>query len=61
MAKTFHIAANAIEASYEAETADGAILSYVRDAGYRSVEEAADVCNQTVEEFLADVIVTEVK
>ncbi len=61
MTKTFNITANTIEGSYEAETADAAILSYVRDAGYRSIEDAAGACNQTAEAFLVDIIVTEVK
>lgn len=59
MTKTFTITVNAIEASYEAETAEAAIAAYIRDAGYGSVEEAADVCGQSVEDFLADTHVVE--
>lgn len=59
MSKTFRISVNATEATFEADTADDAILAYVHEAGYRSIEDAADVCGQSVEEFLSDITVTE--
>lgn len=59
MTKTYTITANAIEASYEAENSDAAILAYVIDAGYASIEEAAEVCGKSVEDFLADIHVVE--
>ena len=56
---TFTITANAIETSVEADDADGAVLAYVRDAGYASVEEAAEVCGQSVDAFLSGITVSE--
>ena len=41
--------------SYEGATRDEAILAYVRDAGYASVEDAAEALGQTREAFLADI------
>ncbi|WP_179505643.1 MULTISPECIES: hypothetical protein [unclassified Sphingomonas] len=60
MTKTFTITAGTIEVSYDAVDEASAINAYVQDAGYASVQAAADACNQTVENFLADITVTEV-
>ncbi len=59
--KTFAITANAIEAEYEAADADAAILAYVNDAGYATVEDAAEACDQSADDFLADIHVIEVR
>lgn len=53
----YRISAGAIEMVVEADTAEEAVLVYVQDAGYASVEDAAEACSQTVERFLADVTV----
>lgn len=55
--KTFTIHANAITTTVEADNTDAAIIAYVNDAGYSSVEAAADACNQSVDDFLADITV----
>ena len=60
MTKTFKIEAGVMELTFEAETAEAAVLAYVQETGYRDVEHAADALNQSVEEFLSDVTVTEV-
>lgn len=60
MTKLFNITANGAEmGQYEGETADGAVLAYVNDAGYETVQQAADACGQTVDQFLADIEVSE--
>ena len=41
--------------TYEGATRDEAILAYVRDAGYASVEDAAEALSMTREAFLADI------
>ena len=61
MTKTFKIEVGAIEAIYEGETEDAAILAYVHDAGYETVAKAAEVCGQTEDQFLADITISEVK
>ena len=55
---TYTITANAITSTYNAATEAAAIQAYVKDAGYQSVEAAADACNQTIDQFLADMTVT---
>jgi hypothetical protein len=45
--------------TYEGATRDEAILAYVRDAGYASVEDAAETLGQTAEAFLAALVVDE--
>lgn len=57
MAK-FTITANAIKANYEGDTSEEALMGYINDAGYGSVEEAAKVCGQTAEQFLSEITVT---
>jgi hypothetical protein len=42
---------------YKGASRDEAVLAYVRDAGYETVEEAAEVLGQTVAEFLSDIAV----
>jgi len=59
MTKTFKIEAWNSISNYKADTPEAAILAYVTDAGYSSIDDAADVCGQSVEEFLADITVTE--
>ena len=46
-------------ATYEAETPEDAILAYVHEAGFASVDEAADGLGMAVEDFLASVTATE--
>lgn len=59
---TYQITANGIEmGTYDAVSADAAILAYVNDAGYTTVADAAEVCGQSVDEFLADITATETK
>ena len=41
--------------SYEGATRDEAILAYVRDAGYASVEDAAESLSMTPAAFLAGI------
>lgn len=55
---TFALAANTIVTTVEAIDEDAAILAYVRDAGYATVADAAEVCGQTEDEFLADIHVS---
>lgn len=58
----FQISAGAMEpTTYEAGTEDAAIVLYVQDAGYVDVAAAADACNQTVEQFLADLRIKTLK
>lgn len=57
----YQITANAITGTYEAASEQEAIKAYLADAGYDTVEIAAEVCGQTVEEFLDDISVTELK
>ena len=61
MTKTFEITAGAIQSIYEAETAEAAILAYVNDSGYATVEDAAKALNQSADEFLADITAIEIK
>lgn len=59
--KTFAIAANGTPfGEWTAETADAAILAYVQDAGFKTVEDAAATLDQSVEKFLGDIDVEEV-
>ena len=54
----YQIAANGTDmGDYEANSENDAILKYVNDAGYSTIEEAAEACGQTVEEFLADIAI----
>ncbi len=53
----FTIQANAITTSVEAESTSGAILAYVRQAGYDAVSDAAAVCGQSEDAFVADIVV----
>ncbi|MDD5062961.1 MAG: hypothetical protein PHN44_11850 [Candidatus Marinimicrobia bacterium] len=58
--RTFKIIANDVEmGAYQANSSMEAVAAYVQDAGYKSIEDAADVCKQTVEEFLGDLTVSE--
>lgn len=60
MTKLFTITVDGTEmGQYEASSADEAILAYVNDAGYDTVDQAAEVCGQDAEEFLADIQVSE--
>lgn len=45
--------------TYDAATAEDAILAYVAEAGYATVDEAAGAAGMTVEDFLASVTATE--
>ena len=54
----YNISANGFfMGSYEADTEDEAILAYVRDAGYESIEQAAAVCGKSPEEFRAEITI----
>lgn len=54
------IVANGTEMGiYQAENFIKAIAAYVSDAGYESIEDAADACGQTVDEFVSDLQVSE--
>ncbi len=55
----FSIRANAISYDVDAPTRSDAIDAYVRDAGYGSVAEAAEVCGETTARFLDDIVVRE--
>lgn len=55
----YTVAANSLVNEVEAPNPEAAILAHVRDAGYSSVKEAAEVCGQTEDEFLADITVLE--
>ncbi len=58
---TFEITANGMQPSrYEATDEEAAILLYVQDAGYSTIEQAAEVCGQTVEAFIGDISVTKI-
>lgn len=53
---TYTISANGMEmGNYQGETAEAAIQAYIADAGYKSAEQAAQACGQSVEAFLADI------
>jgi hypothetical protein len=53
---SYTITANGTEmGSYEGATREDAVLAYVRDAGYASVEDAAEALSMTPEAFLADI------
>jgi hypothetical protein len=55
---TYTITANnVVMGTYRGATASSAVLAYVRDAGYASVEDAAETLGQTVAEFLSDITV----
>lgn len=55
MTKSFAIAANGTQmGTYEAETAEAAILAYVRDAGYRDIAAMAEVLGESEEDLIAD-------
>ena len=61
MTKTFQIYANATDmGQYEAVDAKAAILDLTKDAGYDSIEEAAEVLSKTAEEYVAEFEVVEV-
>lgn len=52
----YTISANGMSmGTYSGQTADEAILAYVRAAGYASVEAAAEALGQTVQTFLGDI------
>lgn len=51
----FVISAGAIVSEYVAETEQDAVASFVADAGYSSIEDAADACGKTPEEFLGNI------
>lgn len=54
---TFQITANGTTmGDYVGATEDEAIAAYVRDAGYASIDDAADACGQSVEAFRADIV-----
>jgi anti-sigma regulatory factor (Ser/Thr protein kinase) len=55
--KAFTIHANAITTTVEAANEEAAILAYVRDAGYASIEDAAEVLGHTADEFRDSIIV----
>ncbi|QCL83359.1 hypothetical protein CFBP5875_01455 [Agrobacterium pusense] len=51
--KTWNISANGIPfGAYRGETEADAALAYVKDAGYASIEEAAEVVEKTFAEFM---------
>jgi hypothetical protein len=61
MSKQFKITANGTEMGiYEGGDANTAILAYVKDAGYETVKEAAEVCGQTEDAFCGDIICEEI-
>ena len=45
---------------FEGQSEDEAIAAYVSNAGYSDVATAAEVCGQTVEEFLDEISVTKI-
>jgi hypothetical protein len=58
----YQIYAGAMEPStYEADTEEAAIVLFVQDAGYTDIAAAADVCSQTAEAFLADLVITVIR
>lgn len=58
---TYKIIANGTDmGNYEAENEGAAIEAAVNDAGYGTIEEAAEVCGQTEEEFLVAIQAEEV-
>lgn len=57
MAK-YTISTEAYDASYDAETEAEAILAYVRDAGYETVAEAAEVLGKSEADFVDGLIIT---
>ncbi len=44
---------------YDGANSEEAIAAYIKNAGYETVAEAADVCGQSEDEFLADLVVME--
>lgn len=58
--KKFSITANGTNMGiFEGVTSDEAILAYVKEAGYVSIEDASEVCGQSVDSFHAELTVTE--
>lgn len=56
----YSISVNGIDMGiYEGSSKDEAILAYIKDAGYRSIEDAAAALSQSVERFRAELAVTE--
>jgi hypothetical protein len=55
----YFVQTNAASGTYEAEDREGAIRAFVADAGYSSIESAAEACNKSVEAFLVEVLVAE--
>ena len=56
----YQIAANGTDMGiYEARSEDEAILKYINDAGYSTLQDAAEACNQTVDEFLDDIDISD--
>ncbi len=53
----YEITANAICSVYEAASEQEAITAFLKDAGYGSVEAAAEVCGQSVDEFMDSISV----
>lgn len=54
-------ASSFISGTYKAETPDAAVRLYIQDAGYQSVEAAAEASGQSVERFRRDLIVIDDK
>ena len=59
--KSFQISANFTDMGiFEGADESAAVLAYTQDAGYDSVEAAAESLGQTVEEYNDELVVTEV-
>jgi hypothetical protein len=57
---TYTVQANGVEmGKYTGADEDAALAAYLKDAGYKTAEQAAEVCGQTVESFLADIKIAE--
>lgn len=61
MQARYQITANGADMGvFEGTSEDEAIAAYVSDAGYSDVAIAAEVCGQTVDDFLGDISVTKI-
>lgn len=47
--------------TYDADNQEDAVMRYIEDAGFKTIEEAARACGLTVERFRCDLIVIDEK
>jgi hypothetical protein len=60
MTKNFRIQSGAVDTIYEASDEEHAVRAFYLDAGYYSIEDAAGALGRSVEDLIAELIITEV-